>query len=196
MVLNIILFSLVLSLDAYGAGIVFGLRKIKIRFASRVLIAAVTFIITACGAIFGRLVFNCVPPSTGKLISSAMIFLLGICILFEGKKKSNTGYDSKTDILSSPEKSDSDNSHSIEPMEAVYLAAAISADSFFTAAALNFNARSAFLLPVILTASQSAAIIVGQLCGKNIHDLFDFDSKKWVRLSGVIIMVSAFLLLL
>jgi putative sporulation protein YtaF len=200
---NILLFSLALSLDAYGVGITLGLRSIKISGFSRFIIGTVSFIFTAAGMFFGTLILSYVPSSVSKYISSCMIFSIGFIMLIQGFRKCESGKTSNQNsikntasILSQPEKSDMDDSKSIDAKEAIYLATAISADSFFSSAALNFGGIKAVYLPLILAVSQIASISLGQFTGRKIRNVFNFDSKKWAVLSGAVIMAAAIVFLI
>ncbi|MCI1930833.1 MAG: manganese efflux pump [Clostridia bacterium] len=203
MLYNILLFSLALSLDAYGVGITLGLRKIKISNFSRFIIGIVSFCFTCAGMLLGKLVLSHVPQSASKYISTCMIFLIGVNMLLQGLKKEKTDTCNKksnlkntASILSQPEKSDMDNSKSIDPHEAMYLASALSVDAFFSTAALNCGGITTFALPIMITVFQVAAISMGQFTGSRIRNLFSFDSKKWAILSGSIIMIAALVFLI
>lgn len=194
---NILLFSLALSLDAYGVGITFGLGGIKIRNLSRLIIGIVSFLFTVAGMFFGKLALSHVPQEASKYISSAMIFSIGLIMFLQGFKKEKPDKNEKNaikntaSILTQPEKSDMDNSKSIDSREAVYLASALSADAFFSTAALNCGGITTLALPVILTIAQVSAISLGQFTGGKIRNLFSFNSKRWSILSGIIIMAAA-----
>lgn len=94
----IVLLALSTSLDSLGVGIVYGLRKIRLPFASNLLIAVLSGLGTFTAMKAGEYVFTLLPGMWAGYISSGVMIAAGVWIMFQswakpgennGKKESN-----------------------------------------------------------------------------------------------------------
>ncbi|MBA4496463.1 sporulation membrane protein YtaF [Paenactinomyces guangxiensis] len=155
--LSMIWLAFAVSLDSFGAGNTYGMRKIRIPFLSTVIIAC-----CSGGVIFGSMkaggwLAGWLSPGIASMIGALILIVLGCWTLYQGfinanhpeplpgeaavsKHKGTNGikvwtFELKTiglviQILKTPMAADMDRSGSISPIEAVLLGAALSLDAF------------------------------------------------------------------
>lgn len=190
-----------LSLDAFVASIAYGTSKIKIPFVSIVVINITCSFLFAISLFLGSLVKKLVPGSITSVISFLILMLLGIFYLFQSLIKNYI-----TKISSSSKEvslkvsnliisiyvdettADFDNSKNLNPVEAIYLAIALSLDSLavgFGSSLGNINYFQVVLLSFIYGI---VAVYIGLFIGRKLVERSNIDIS-W--LSGIILMVLA-----
>lgn len=94
--LSIVLLALSTSLDSLGVGIVYGLRRIRLPFASNLLIAVLTGLGTLAAMKAGEYVFALLPRVWANPISSGIMIAAGIWIMFQSWAKPSENSGKKT----------------------------------------------------------------------------------------------------
>ena len=74
-------FALSSSIDNFGVGISYGVRKIRIRWLSNLLIAAICFLFSMVGIMFGRWISTVLPGLFPVIIAVVLLTLIGIRII-------------------------------------------------------------------------------------------------------------------
>ena len=127
MILSFLL-ALSLSLDALGAGMACGLRRISLPVFSRIVLGLET-----AGLLFlflkaGTFLAACLPPHWAERGAALFLVGFGLFLLFQGCRK-QTDSPSPLKFLRSPSQCDTDGSAVLEAGEALLLGLVLSADA-------------------------------------------------------------------
>jgi putative sporulation protein YtaF len=203
-ILESILFVTALSTDALIASLAYGSNKIKIPFLSVLVISIVCTSTLGISLLFGSFFKPYIPALILKIISFLILFILGIIKLMDNIIKSiidKYTYINKEikfnlynlhfilNVYANPKEADSDQSKSLSPKEAFYLAIALSIDSLAAgvgAAFGNVNVIAAMISSLLLSI---IAIQSGATIGCRINDKTPFQ-LSW--LSGALLIILAF----
>lgn len=202
-------FSAALSIDALAIGISCAARGVRIPAAARLVVCFVSAVITAAAVLSGGALSAVVPGSAARAFGAALLFFLGIYIIIGAFKK-----DSEKDgpsvctrssrqcgkaekalravagILKNPEKCDADHSKALDMREALYLGAALSADSF----AAGFGAGiggAGLAVPVFCGIFQLVLLYFGELAGRRFIRKAKPDERILTASSGVLLIIIA-----
>ncbi|MBA4541568.1 MULTISPECIES: sporulation membrane protein YtaF [Thermoactinomyces] len=153
-IFSIIGIAFALSLDSFGAGTTYGMRKIRIPLLSTVIIAGCSGAVIYLSMVVGKWIAVWLAPAVTHFVGAFILILLGSYALYQGDKnklemKNGTGARQNpaimepkvwtikirqlglvVQILKTPLAADLDNSGSISSSEALLLGAALSLDSF------------------------------------------------------------------
>lgn len=197
-IIEIIVLSMALGIDAFTIGISCGFGGIKVSALARGIIFAVSSAVTCSAVVFGRLLRGIVPDIAVKITGAVLLAALGIytiySVLCERKDhkeyKGKDGVKSAARILSDPERCDADLSKTIEPYEALSVGLAISADSFAAGISAALNIQGMILFPLFCMVFQTAFLYIGE---KSAVKIKNFCPKKSILsvCSGIVLMIMA-----
>ncbi|WP_040950898.1 sporulation membrane protein YtaF [Gorillibacterium massiliense] len=129
-------FTLSSSLDNLGVGITYGIRKIRVGFASNLLISIVCFLFSFSGILFGKWISAVLPGTLPDMLGAFMLLVIGFRILLlavprrqQNGTKSNSNPNGITSTLKNPETADLDKSNDIGWFESIILGVALSANA-------------------------------------------------------------------
>ena len=150
---EMIILSAALSIDALGIGASCRLKGIKTPIISKLTIALISAVLTAAAVLTGGMISGFLTEKLAAVAGAILLIMLGIYIIYgavsEDRKKITPADENPVEtaamILKKPDACDFDRSHSVELKEAIYIGAAISADSF--AAGLGIG-RDGLWIPV------------------------------------------------
>lgn len=159
-------FAISSSLDNLGVGISYGVREIRIRWFSNLLIAAICFLFSFLGIVFGKWIAAITPGVLPDLVAAVLLIVIGIRIILLAvpRKKQASEINQATikqgikGILANPESADFDNSNEIGIGEACLLGVALSANALtngLSAGLLGFSP-----LAISLTAAVGSFLTV------------------------------------
>lgn len=213
--LTLILIGFAMSIDSFGIGISYGIRKIRIALSSMIIISFISLIICAVSAFLGSLLPIIFTETISVIIGGLMLLSIGIFIIFQGfgdtnepmntdknlsslqKKEAKTiftlfikAFGITINIIKCPETGDINNSNIIEPKEALYLGCAMSIDSVGAAVGGGALGINPFLFPFMICIFQIVFLVLGALIGKKIKLK---PSKKYLPtlLSGLVLILIA-----
>lgn len=162
-----IILSAALSADALGIGASCRLKGIKTPLLSKATVSILSAVLTGAAVLFGCITENAAPAVITNTVGAALIIILGVYIIFgalnENRKQNlpdsgNNAVEKTARILTHPEYSDMNCSNRIEFKEAVYIGAAVSADS----AAAGFGlGRDGWAVPVFCGLFQFIFLCIG-----------------------------------
>ena len=189
-----IMLSAALSIDALGIGASIRVRGIRTPFLSRLTIAVVSGSLTAAAVFFGGLIGGALTENVVRTAGGILIMLLGTYIIIGALKEefSSDSDDSRNTvekaagILTKPELADMDRSKSIDLREALYIGAAVSADSFAAGFGLTYDD---FLVPLFCAVFQLAFLCAGEFIGSRAAKLRDVKEVYFSIASGVILVL-------
>lgn len=197
-----ILLVIVLSLDAFLASIAYGTNKIKIPLKSIIIIVLACSSILTFSILLGSLTKNIIPLNLDSIFSFLILLTLGVFYLFQSivkayiTKSSNKNKklelkvsDLIVNIYIDEINADFDNSKSINPKEAFFLAIVLSLDSLavgFSSGLGNIDYIQVIFLSLI---GGVLAICMGLFIGQKFVENSNVD-VSW--LSGILLLILAF----
>ena len=180
-ILEILLLVTALSVDAFAAGFVYGVSKIKVPLASITVITGISSLILVCSLLAGNLVSSLIPENLTRYFSFLLLFVLGLVKLFDRSRHDEA------------ETADKNKDAFVSPTEALTLGAALSIDSLAAgigAGIGNAYIPAAFLISFVIGA---LAIVLGSWLGGLISSHCR-SNLCWI--SGVLLIILAFMKLL
>lgn len=203
-----ILLAISLSMDALGIGISYGLRNIKVPNIPRLIISFISLLFTAIAIGIGNVIVLFLPDYLAKLVGSGMLGVLGAVILVqalrEDKKVENK--EKKTEkvwnfnlkslgiiikVTHHPISCDSKKSASVGIKESIYMGIALSIDSFGAGISSAVSGVNDFFVPVMVGLCQFIFFSLGIFCGRKLTAFKKIDSKVFVILSGILLIILA-----
>lgn len=176
---GLIFLVIAVSLDGFGVGISYGMRRIHIPFIGICIIILCSGLVVFLSMMIGRFVTSFIPAHYSSFIGGTILILIGLFVMInvifkkskESLKRSKGKYSSLQAVIASPEEADMDQSGVISAEEALLLGIALALDAFgagIGAAFLGFSP----LLTTVLIASMSgffvfSGIQIGLLLAKN-----------------------------
>lgn len=193
-----------LSIDAFVSSFAYGTNKIKIPIKSILIINIICSLILAFSLFFGVLLRPLISQSLAQFVSFSILFILGITRLFDStiktlirkynnieKKVEFSILDLKfiLNVYANPEKADIDSSRIVSSKEAIFLAIALSLDSFAVGFGAGLSDVNHFQIIGFSLITDMFAIIFGCYFGNIIAKKFSLN-LSW--LSGLILIFLAF----
>lgn len=203
--LEAVVLSSSLSLDAFIASFAYGSNKIKMSLPSLIVINLVCSGILGLSLLLGATIQPYLSPDVNRLLCFLILFIIGLTKLLDDLAKafirkhgrlskrirfSFLNFKFVLNVYANPEKADVDHSKSISLGEAVSLAVALSLDGMavgFGAALGDVSGMALFFASFF---TDTAAILLGIYLGNRIASTLRFNIS-W--LSGAILIVMAFL---
>ncbi|WCK56876.1 sporulation membrane protein YtaF [Aneurinibacillus sp. Ricciae_BoGa-3] len=132
--LAIIAIGIASNLDNAGAGISYGVRKIRISTFANFIIALMGFILAMVGGLFGRWIALWITPFVGNVTGMIVLSIIGIWVLCQPfletpVEQPQTSRGSFLRILRNPEEADLDRSKTISFGESIILGIALSVNN-------------------------------------------------------------------
>lgn len=206
----LILFAASMSLDAAAVGFSYGMKKIRLPFASLVMLFVISSLMSAAGTFFGSAASQFMNEDASRYVSFVLLFGLGIWMIIDsfserGKETPCERCEEKTfefmvksmglsvKIIKHPIDCDFDKSSVIDLFEAVYLAFVLSVDSVCSCLGFGLGTDASYIMPILMGAFQSAFLYVGDLIGKSFAHIKNFTSRAAMLMPGAILIVVAVL---
>lgn len=181
---NLLSIVIAVSLDGFGVGITYGMRKIRITLGGLFMIMCCSGVIVVTSMTIGHIIRNIISPTITTMIGSFILIALGVFVFvsialpISTKKRKNKAllteksrlHHLKT-IMSDPTKADKDKSGIISTSEAFILGTALALDAFAAglgASMLGYNPIiTALLIATMSGLFLSSGIKLGNLLSKN-----------------------------
>lgn len=180
---------LVLSLDAFAAGLSYGLDRVRIPFRSGILIAGSSGLMLTLSLLCGNYLLNCIPPILAKAVSFLVLFCLGIYKLLPSLSLPSSKSASRKPEHISRQINQSDPSI-LSLKEAALVSLAFSADNVCAGLGTGTGGLSPYMILFSATIIHLLVIYLGLSLGRFL------SGKKADSLSclgSVILLVLAFL---
>lgn len=205
--MSLILIAISLSIDAFGIGIAYGIRDIKIPWPAKAVISFFTMIFTLVSVVFGRWAASLLPPAAAAAIGAFILFGIGIWMLRQGlrdKEPPAAPPDSapvtvadiairsmglSIRIIRDPQSCDSNHSKVIEPVEAVSLGIALSIDSLGAGFAGAVAGIGFLSIPMISVLFQLIFLTLGTLSGARLRKISPLNNRFWSFISGAALIL-------
>ncbi|WP_428817241.1 sporulation membrane protein YtaF [Clostridium butyricum] len=192
--LSALLYSLSSNLDNLVIGIAYGVKKIKIGLLSNLIIATVTSIGTLISMSVGKFISGFLPTSLTNMLGAVIIMLLGLYFLIQSilklipKSYSNSlALKNVDEIMDYAEKSDSDNSGTLNIKEAFVVSLGLMLNNLGTGLAASITGVNVSITVICTFILSIALLMLGKSIGHNI--LGSICGKYAPLISGVLLII-------
>ena len=192
--LSALLYSLSSNLDNLVIGIAYGVKKIKIGITPNLIIATVTSIGTLISMSVGKFISGFLPTSLTNMLGAVIIMLLGLYFLIQSilklipKSYSNSLALKKVDeIMDYAEKSDSDNSGTLNIKEAFVVSLGLMLNNLGTGLAASITGVNVSITVICTFILSIALLMLGKSIGHNV--LGSICGKYAPLISGVLLII-------
>lgn len=175
MFFSILLLAISLSIDAFGLGIAYGLRKIKFPIISMIIICLFSFFYSTLALFAGQYISCIISTNVSKYIGISILFSMGLW------------------IIRNPLDVDINDSGCLHIKESILLSLALSIDSIGVGVASALSGLISLLVPLFTGIFQFLFLLIGTTLGKKLlHP--SFKNKKILSiLPGLILILFAIL---
>lgn len=122
------------SLDSFGVGMTYGLRKIKVLFLPLLIIMSCSGLMVFIAMTIGNIISIYISSDITSIIGGVILILLGLFMLCSTFLKGNKSFSNRIfahqSVITSPQKVDKDCSGTIQFNEAIVLGSALAMDAF------------------------------------------------------------------
>lgn len=192
--LSALLYSLSSNLDNLVIGIAYGVKKIKIGLISNLIIATVTSIGTLISMSVGKFISGFLPTSLTNMLGAVIIMLLGLYFLIQSilklipKSYSNSlALKNVDEIMDYAEKSDSDNSGTLNIKEAFVVSLGLMLNNLGTGLAASVTGVNVSITVICTFILSIALLMLGKSIGHNV--LGSICGKYAPLISGVLLII-------
>lgn len=214
MIFYIFVLAFSLSLDAFGVGMVYGLRKIKIPLASKLTICFFSIVYSGAALIVGKSLSGILSLHTSKLIGILILAVMGIWIIIQNIMRNETdevlGCDYNTEnktlfelaikslgitilVTKNPIKIDIDKSGTIDIKESLLLGLALSVDAIGVGIGSALAGIVSILIPFSVGLFQLLFLYSGISLGKRFALSGKTNKKLLSLLPGLLLIFLAFI---
>lgn len=182
---GLILLIIGVSIDGFGVGITYGMRRIRVPFLALSIIMFCSGLIVFISMTIGNMLRSFITPDLAEMIGGIILLLIGLFCLYNvtrSKSEAASEMDSNDEawdnfktVMKQPVQADLDQSGSISANEALFLGFALAIDAFgagLGAAMLGYS-------PVITAVSIAFMSGVFVLCGVRLGIFL--ATKKWMQ---------------
>lgn len=179
MLLNIIVISISLSIDALGIGVSYKLKGVTIPNGAKIIIGIVSSLIMWVAVLLGETVNRYLPENVCKIFGVSILVLMGVAII------RNSIFGSSEAVY------DRDKSLKIEGMEAILLGIALSADSISAGIAVATLGLGSIFIPLGVGLMQMFFLYLGDFVVSKSRMLQNMNSKVCGFFSGSLLILIA-----
>lgn len=182
--MNLLFIVIAVSLDGFGVGMTYGMRKIRITIAALVIIMCCSGLIVITSMTVGHLIRTIISPSITSMIGSFILIGLGVFVFVSISRTHSTKKKapqmSKVDtttlrrlksVMNDPTKADNDQSGIISSSEATLLGTALALDAFGAGLGASMLGYSPILTAILIALMSGlflfSGIKLGQLLSKS-----------------------------
>ncbi len=211
MVLSVILIAVSLSVDAFVAGIAYGIRKVRIPLVSKLVICFMSVFYSGFALIAGRAVYRILPEAVAGLAGTVILAAMGLVIILQAiLKKENGASDKSTcvkketlvqiavkslgitiQVIRNPHEGDIDRSGSIDLREALLLGLALSMDAIGVGVGSALAGIGSFWIPVASGIFQMLLLYMGTRIGSKLGDSTRLNKKVVSVIPGILLITLA-----
>ncbi|OKH54212.1 hypothetical protein NIES2101_07510 [Calothrix sp. HK-06] len=186
------------NVDNLAVGVAYGVKKLKITFWSNLLIAVVSGTGTIVSMSFGAVVGKFLPSNVANILSSGVLFIIGVLGIWEALKPQNQKKDQNNQNNSSreelsystyvddPSRVDVDHSRRVELKEAWVLAFALTINNLASSVGAGMSGLNIPLTAIFTYSFSLLAITWGYWAG----DTMTFRiSGNWLEVFSGSIMI-------
>ena len=179
MLLNILVLSISLSIDALGIGISYQCKKVKITWLARIIIGFISGMVMFLSLQLGEVFQTVFPEPVMKILGISILALMGIIFIRNGLFHND---DATYDF---------DHSSNIDAFEAFVLGFALSADSVSAGVAAASIGINTILIPITVGLMQMFFLGLGAFLTDKSSFIKRMNQKTCGILSGCLLLIIA-----
>ena len=186
--LYICLTAISLTLDSFGVGVAYGLKKIKIGPGAKCAMCLISFLLALLSISVGQFLNTFLPTTIGQYIS---IQLLPQKSREVNQKVFNLFFEKlglSITIIKYPQCGDFDHSNTIDIKEALYIGLALSLDALGAGIGLGISGQSGIFYALLVGIFQYFFITLGIWGGKKLHLSTKMNETVLAVLPGIILI--------
>ncbi|OIJ10966.1 sporulation membrane protein YtaF [Anaerobacillus arseniciselenatis] len=180
-ILSLLLLALAVSLDSFGVGLTYGLRKMKLPLKSLLFIASCSAVSILIAMTIGNWIVSYLSPSVAESIGGVILIMIGAWALYQIYRPAKRDVKNKEDavilnfeikilgvvikILRKPMVADFDNSGTITGREAFFLGIALSLDAFGAGIGAALIGFSPLLMAISVAIMCALCVTLGMRSG-------------------------------
>ncbi|HHX18318.1 MAG TPA: sporulation membrane protein YtaF [Clostridium sp.] len=212
MVFSVILLAFSLSLDAFGVGLSYGVRKIKIPMFSKIIICFFSIFYAGIALIGGKYLASFLPQNISKIVGITILFVMGTLIVIQTLIKKDTQQypsysyinEEKTlakiaikslgitvKVIKNPVEGDIDKSGKIEFVESILLGLALSVDAIGVTLGVSLTGFYSIFIPFAAGLFQFAFLFAGTYLGEKFALIEKVNKKAMAILPGLLLLALA-----
>ncbi len=209
MALTIAALAVSLSLDSFGVGIAYGMRKVNIPLVSKLIICFFSIVYSGAAIALGGVLCSALPPAVSKTAGIIILAGMGVYILLQALRKTETappagtGPDSaekRTEkrpgtmrVLKDPEEGDLDRSGVIDIKESLLLGLALSIDAIGVGVGSSMAGLASAAIPFAIGLFQLFFLYAGIFLGRKAAGIGRLNKKAVSLAPGLLLLVLALL---
>ena len=164
---GLIFLVVAVSLDGFGVGVTYGMRKIHVPHSALFIIMLCSGMIVWLSMTIGNMLSTLISPHIAKIIGGCILIFLGIFSLFNIFRESNQDKDVSQKgnvlkkVLTNPKLADLDRSGTISTHEAFLLGLALALDAFGAGLGASIIGYSPILTPLLISCMSGLFLFSG-----------------------------------
>lgn len=201
-IFSLLMLAVAVSIDGFGVGITYGMRRIKIPVRSVIIITACSALVILAAMYIGGWLAYFLSPSVTHYIGGAILIGIGLWAIYNIRSQQNNSTDDVDEetvsnseeagirsvlaieikslglviqILKRPTKADMDRSGTISGMEAMFLGLALSLDAFGAGIGAALIGYTPWLTALLIGAANCVFILSGLKLG------FAYSGTEWMK---------------
>jgi len=167
--LKLLSIVIAVSLDSFGVGMTYGMRKIKVHFFPLLIIMScsgmMVFIAMTIGNIISAYISSNITSSIGGIILIFLGLFMLVSIFSDSKKSFSNHIFVHQSVLSSPQKIDKDRSGTIQFNEAIILGSALAMDAFGAGIGVSMMGYKPILTAILIAGMSGGFLFIGMRTG-------------------------------
>ncbi|MBP7868490.1 MAG: sporulation membrane protein YtaF [Firmicutes bacterium] len=200
---EVILLAAAISVDALGAGLTYGLRRIRVPACAALLVAVTSLVGTAASALVGSTAGGWLTPRLAEQIGGLILVAMGLWIGWEGirdRRRNNVAIGADLllslrvrplgvmiQVMRCPEIADVDRSGQLGAGEAVLLGSALALDTFGAGLAAGLGGGSWITVAMAVGLMTLCGFAGGTALGQRVPEAW---GGVWLRVApGVILTI-------
>lgn len=198
--ISVLVIAFALSLDSCSVGFTYGLRKVHIPYRSIAIITFCSMLVLLSSMGIGKLISNYISPHFASITGGCLLILIGMWVVVQFFLNSSEEFEEKTivnieikslglviHILRKPTVADFDKSGTIIGIEAFFLGASLSLDSFGAGIGISLMGYPSIITSAVIGFMGIVFLLIGIKLGK-ILSSFDW-MQRITFLPGVILII-------
>lgn len=186
-IFTVVLFALALNMDAFGTGVSYGVRRIKLPLSSIIIISAMSMAAITLSMTAGNLISRVVSPAFAHRLGGIILLLIGLWVLFQSLSEKHgqmsPGEDEEPQklmqirikmfglviqVLREPHRADLDKSGVISSREALLLGTALAIDALGAGFAVSMLGFSIITTALVVGLGHVTLTYLGLYAGRGV----------------------------
>ena len=217
MLFYILILAVSVNLDAFGVGMVYGIKNTKIPLVSKLIICFMSVLYASMALLIGKSLYSVLPPFLPTLIGVLILIVMGIWIIIQSLNKNS--FDEKDNfkeftsqktlfklvikslgitiqIIKNPSRADIDKSGSIDTRESLFVALALSIDAIGVGIGSALAGFQSIFVPIAVGLFQLLFLSMGTYLGAKFSAKLKLNKKFLSFAPGLLLILLAILRLL